>query len=210
MISGSVAAANWWRGVAGDEYTERNALTKVALQGRIDLWASILQQLAEPPKVIAEVGAGAGHNLLALGLLLRKARMIAVEPNESAREALLRAELVQPGDLHDGVATALPLKGGDADLVFTSGVLIHVPPEDLKAACEEIKRVSRRYVISIEYFAAEPEEVSYRGEAGLLWKRDFGKFWLEEVGGVKPIACGFSWKEMTGLDNLTFWIFEKW
>ena len=63
--------------------------------------------------------------------------------------------------------------------------------------------------MSIEYFAAEPEEKRYRGQDGLLFKRDFGAFWLEMFPELELIDYGFFWKHATGLDNLTWWLFRK-
>ena len=36
-----------------------------------------------------------------------------------------------------------------------------------------------------------------------------GGFWLDHLPGLRVIAYGFSWKRLTGLDNLTWWLFEK-
>ena len=49
----------------------------------------------------------------------------------------------------------------------------------------------------------------YRGEEGLLFKRDFGAFWLENFPDLKPVSFGFSWKPLSGLDNMNWWVFEK-
>ena len=98
---------------------------------------------------------------------------------------------------------------GSIDLVFTSGVLIHVAPEFLEVAYREMYRVARRYLLTIEYFSAEPETKTYRGEDGLLFKRDFGSLWLDLFPPLILVDYGFFWKRATGLDNLTWWLFAK-
>ena len=110
--------------------------------------------------------------------------------------------------VYDATAENIPLADGAVELAFTCGVLIHVPPEDLGRACDEIYRVSSRYIVCIEYFSDREEEVSYHGQSGLLFKRDFGAFWMDRHD-LTLVDYGFLWKPATGLDNLTYWTFEK-
>ena len=202
-----VDAVDFWRSHDGDAYHHRNSATNVQLQSRIDLWSDILRHIKRPNSIL-EVGAGEGQNLKALGALCPYSELAAIEPNEAARAFMVHSMIVAEGNARDGLATALPYSDFDFDLVFTSGVLIHIPPENLLLACSEIYRVSARYIIIIEYFSAEPEMKLYRGEADKLWKRDFGQFWVDNFP-LTTVACGFAWKHLTGLDNLTWWIFEK-
>jgi pseudaminic acid biosynthesis-associated methylase len=192
---------NAWRGEFGSEYTKRNEAQNI--NARTRLWARILRDI--DPGSILEVGAGSGANMTALSRL-STAWLVAVEPNALARGLLKKG----PADrVTDGVAQKVPLPANSADMVFTSGVLIHIPPAELGDACDEIYRISKRWVVCIEYFAAEPEEKQYRGHDGLLFKRDFGSFWMDRFPDLKALDYGFAWKRMTGLDDLTFWIFEK-
>jgi len=191
-----MSEVDWWRGAHGDEYTARNA--ELNIEARMLLWRGILNCLDGVPGNILEIGAGGGANLQALWLLGQK-RLRGIEPNEEARNKAMDDGFA----MHDGTA-ANP--GFGADLVFTSGVLIHIPPEDLFPACKGIFDAAGRYIVSIEYFSAEPEEKAYRGRR--LWKRDFGSFWLDNFD-LRPLGCGFAWSRMTGLDNLTWWAFAK-
>lgn len=184
----------WWQGSHGDEYTERNM--GVDVPARIELWGEILSHIN--PRSVLEIGAGSGNNLIALKALSHR-NLFGVEPNSSARDALKLCGFY----VYDGTAANPDCC---ADLVFTSGVLIHIPPDELLAACQGIYDAAERYIVCIEYFSADPEEKSYRGRK--LWKRDFGSFWLDNFD-LKPLGCGFAWKRMTGLDNLTWWAFKK-
>ncbi|RPG38424.1 MAG: methyltransferase domain-containing protein [Muricauda sp. TMED12] len=199
----------FWQGQFGDEYTARNSAAPDLLRSRTAMWSNILKATAgRSPASIAEIGANLGTNLRALRNL-SSARLVAVEPNASAREQLIKDHVVAASDLHDGIAAALPLPDGSVDLAFTSGVLIHIHPDDLLASCREIHRVSSRYIVTIEYFADQPTEIVYRGNTGYLFKRDFGGYWLDNFDGLQLLDYGFVWKRATGLDNLTWWIFEK-
>ena len=53
------------------------------------------------------------------------------------------------------------------------------------------------------------EEIPYRGETGLLFKRDFGRAYLEGWPDLRPVATGFMWSATTPFDDTTWWLFEK-
>jgi len=199
----------FWRGDFGNAYTDRNAIDPSLLRARVAMWAPILAELVgAPPRSILEVGANIGNNLRALRQLT-DAEFFALEPNAKARDVLVEDGLMPRTNVRDGMAAAIDLPDGAVDLAFTSGVLIHIHPDDLEASCREIHRVAERYVVCIEYFADTPEEIEYRGHTERLFKRDFGSYWLDLFPEMETAAYGFAWKRLTGLDNLTWWVFRK-
>jgi len=196
-----------WRGEFGDAYIARNTPSDDKLASLTRHWAAVLRgTTGAPPADILEVGANIGLNLMALRRLTT-ARLIAVEPNATARARLADSGVADQA--LDGIAARIPLPDAGVDLAFTSGVLIHIHPDQLEASCREILRVSRRYVVCIEYFSDKPEEVLYRGHAQALFKRDFGGFWMDLAPELRLLDYGFAWKRATGLDNLTWQLFEK-
>ncbi len=198
-----------WRGDFGDSYLGRNEADEAMISARVAMWTRILRPLADdPPQSILEIGANIGLNLRALAGLTT-ARLIALEPNSCARQRLVDDGVVSPDHAHDGSADHIPLDDGAVDMAFTSGVLIHIAPQDLDASCAEIHRVSGRYIACAEYFADTPEDVRYRGRDGLLFKRDFGAFWMDRHADLRLVDYGFFWRRATGLDNLTWWLFSK-
>jgi pseudaminic acid biosynthesis-associated methylase len=197
-----------WQGDFGDLYIDRNAADAKILEIRTEMWRRILKPLDTSPTSILEVGANVGTNIQALAGLV-DAELHAVEPNEKARTILADAGVIPADHVHAGIASDLPLPDGEVDMAFTSGVLIHVNPDDLAASCAEIHRVSRRYIVCVEYFNPTPVEVEYRGHTGLLFKRDFGAFWMDQHPDLELIDYGFFWKRATGLDDLTWWLFRK-
>ena len=199
----------FWHGKFGDDYTERNVDSPEALSARIALWGQIFESIAgAPPRSILEVGANLGINLRALKYLT-PAKFFAVEPNERARKLLLESLIVPASNVRNCLAHNLDFTDRSMDMVFTSGVLIHIHPDHLLSSCREIHRVTRRYIVCIEYFSDKPEEISYRGHDGVLFKRDFGSYWIDNFPDLETRDYGFVWKHITGLDNLTWWIFEK-
>jgi len=89
--------------------------------------------------------------------------------------------------------------------------LIHINPENLEQVYKNLMKLTKKYCLLIEYFNRTPVEITYRGENGLLWKRDFGKhFW--EKSGWEPISYGFLWGheyDAAGFDDVTYWLFRR-
>ncbi len=198
-----------WRGEFGDEYRGRNVADEAMLAARTAMWNRMLQPIADDlPKKILEVGANIGFNLRALATIT-DATLLALEPNAGARQRLVDDNVVAAQNVFDGAASHIPIDDGAVDMAFTSGVLIHIAPDDLGASCDEIYRVSSRYIACAEYFADAPQEVKYRGHDGLLFKRDFGDYWMDRHPDLRLVDYGFFWRRATGLDNLTWWLFEK-
>lgn len=203
------AQSRFWRGEFGDAYVDRNAPTPERLRSYSFMWGRIIGAMAgAPPRSVLEVGANIGLNLRALRSLTG-AEFYAVEPNARARETLVQDRVVAAANTFDATAERIPLPAGAVDFAFTCGVLIHVHPDDLLRSCSEIHRVSRRWVACIEYFSDRPEEIAYRDHQNVLFKRDFGDFWLSNFPDLQVVDYGFFWKRVTGLDNLTWWLFRK-
>jgi pseudaminic acid biosynthesis-associated methylase len=199
----------FWRGAFGNAYADRNVPSVDHLRARIALWSEIFSHMiAAPPVSILEVGANIGINLRALRALTG-ARLYAVEPNDRARGILVRAKVVEPENVRSSVAAAIDFPADVADLAFTSGVLIHIHPDHLLPSMKEIHRCAARWIACIEYFSDKPEMIPYRGHEERLFKRDFGGVWLDNFSDLRTVAYGFAWKRATGLDNLTWWLFEK-
>lgn len=201
-----------WAGTFGQDYQSRNSSSWTSIKNRCRLFGDIFQCMETHcksfPTSIIEVGGGCGDNLRAIDMIYERSRqpikLMSCDPNETARKAMADVATVMPGDL-----SALPYADEAADLVFTSGVLIHVSPVDLDRALSEIHRISKRWVLSIEYYNNVPEEIQYRGQSGMMWRRDWGEAWLSKFPDLKPIGIGFAWKRTSGLDNLTWVLLDK-
>lgn len=198
-----------WQGDFGNAYIERNLPSDKRIEDRERAFSEILSHTkGGEPVSILECGCNIGLNLRALKRIT-PAALYACEPNARARSVLLQDEVLAESRLTDGTLQALPYEDASFDLVFTSGVLIHVHPDQLEAAYREMYRVSSRYVLSIEYFSKHPETIRYQGRDDLLFKRDFGGMWLDLYPELKPVANGFFWERTSGLDDVTWWLFEK-
>lgn len=123
--------------------------------------------------------------------------------------SLVTDGVIDEGLVHDALTTSPPLEDGQFDMVFTSGILIHVAPDDLDQACPEIYRVSKKYVFCIEYFSTSPESVNYYGNAGFLFKCDFGGRYLDLFPNIRLVDYGFFWRRATGIDDMTMVAFRE-
>ena len=173
-----------WRGDFGREYTDRNSLTLADLDRlhrknygitRKELNARFLASVPADARIL-EVGCNLGNQLL----LLQEAGYRNLYGIEIQEYALNKARYRLPNvQLVEATAFDIPFPDGYFDLVFTSGVLIHIAPDDLPKAIGEIHRCSNSCIWGIEYYCAEPTEVNYRGHHELLWKMDYAKFYLD-------------------------------
>jgi ubiquinone/menaquinone biosynthesis C-methylase UbiE len=107
-----------------------------------------------------------------------------------------------------GTVYHVPFEDDAFDLVLTSGVLIHVPLAELDAAISEVHRVSRRYILSIEYFAEEETTIDYRGHDNLLWKRDFGAHYHRLFPALNLVGTG-DLTAADGFDQARWWLFRQ-
>lgn len=201
---------NAWSGDFGNDYVSRNQATPEAIEQRRRAFAHIFEQFEEgaAPESVLEAGCNIGINIHALSQVT-DATLHAVEPNRSALEVLVRSGGLPESRAHQGSLQALPFEDGAVDLVFTSGVLIHVPDDALDTALSEIHRVSRRYVLTLEYFSPSPQAIPYHGHDDFLFKRDYGGLFLDAFSDLEYVADGFFWKRTTGLDDLNWWLFRK-
>ena len=199
-----------WRGDFGNDYASRNQVTQQAIEQRRRAFVHIFDHFkdASAPVSILEAGCNVGINIHALKQVT-DAMLHVVEPNQSALEVLVRSGGVPESHAHQASLQALPFADNEIDLVFTSGVLIHVPEDALESALAEIYRVSQRYILTLEYFSPHSHAVSYHGHNDLLFKRDYGGLFLDAFPNLEPVANGFFWKRTTGLDDLNWWLFRK-
>jgi pseudaminic acid biosynthesis-associated methylase len=188
----------FWKGDFGAAYTARQVRD---WRTRIPFWRDILTRTGA--QSILEVGCGAGLNLKAIRHVNPMAALWGCDINQAALQQASDAGFsVFEGsvfDLQDHWPTAR------FDLVFTCGVLIHVSGADLERAMRSIIAASRRYVLAVEYAAAQEEEIEYRGHAERLWKRPFGK--LYEAQGLQLVAEGEAPAE--AFDRCTAWLLQR-
>ncbi len=191
-----------WAGDFGDAYVERNLS---ADNGRGEFWQGQLGRLN--PASVLEVGCNVGANLRWIAEDPGVKRVAGVDVNRQALE-VVRGKLPD-ADLRFATAKELPFEDGEFELAFTTGVLIHQPPDHLDQVMSEIVRCASRYVICGEYYAETLTEIPYRGQSGALFKLDFGARYQELFPELNLIDQGFLARADGVWDDVTYWVFEK-
>lgn len=194
----------FWSGKFGDKYTDRNVnvndstLEKFGVS-RIQMNMDFLDGLKL--NNILEVGCNRAEQL---SLLKHKVKvdLYGIDINDYA---LCEAREYNPElNLIKGSALDIPFKDNYFDLVFTSGVLIHIHPDNLKQVMSEIYRCSKEYILGFEYHSFWCQEITYRGNKGFLWKNDFKQLYLDTFPDLELVKETFyRYKDNSGcVDNM--------
>jgi pseudaminic acid biosynthesis-associated methylase len=173
-----------WAGNFGQAYTDRNpqngeeldelyrrdfGLTRSALNVE---FLDALPRSARVLEVGCNIGLQLGH-LDAMGFADRVGIDVQHYALTQARRRHGVARFAQSS------AATLPFADNTFDLVYTSGVLIHIAPDQLSDVFDEMYRCARTYIWGMEYYAEELTHVPYRGEEQLLWKADYAQLLLD-------------------------------
>ena len=174
---------------------------------REDGWRRMLGKAGEIRSVL-ECGCNIGRNIGFLDKVLPTAEKSVVEISEPAFSFVTNQFTL--GSSFNGAIVDSNLEPG-FDLVFTIGVLIHIHPDDLLANMKKMYDYSGKYILIGEYFNRTPVMIEYQGQADKLFKRDFGKLFVESFN-VSLVDYGFLWGHIydkAGFDDITWWLFQK-
>ena len=183
---------NTWGSDFGKEYTDRNTFTPEEEDdlyietfgvSRTQLNSEFLDNL-ELNRIL-EVGCNMGIQLN----ILKKMGYLDLWGIELQDYAVEVARKRTRGlNIVKGTGFDIPFKNGFFDLVFTSGVLIHISPDDIDKVLDEMYRCTNKYIWGFEYFNPEGYKmINYRGQENLLWKTDFSKLFLSRFQDLKLV-----------------------
>lgn len=184
------SASEVWNGEFGRQYTERNDLSANALDAHyFDTYGITRTKLNEQflhdvPKdaAILEVGCNLGTQLE----LLQDMGYTNLSGCDIQKAAIDTARVRLPNMQFCCASThSLPYQSNQFDLVFTSGLLIHIAPSDLSSVMHEIARVTRRWIWGFEYWSDSIEVIPYRG--CFLWKMDYAEQYQEACNQLRLI-----------------------
>jgi pseudaminic acid biosynthesis-associated methylase len=180
----------FWSGKFGKEYTDRNPHGSKAMNdyyeknfgiSRVQMNADFLGNFDREIKIL-EVGCNVGSQLEILQEMGFK-NLYGIELQyyavEEAKHRLKNINIIQ------GSGFDIPFKDNFFDIVYTSGVLIHIAPENYEKIMKEMARCSKKYIWGYEYYAEKTTEIPYRGNTGFLWKANFAKIFTEINPGFK-------------------------
>ncbi len=194
----------FWAGDFGDDYITRNQPDRL-LYSKVGMWSKMLRS-AHGVTSIRELGCNIGLNLLALHRLRPDLKLEGIEINAKAAK---EAAALNIAEITEGTILA-PLDRDPVDLSFTAGVLIHIDPDSLDAVYRNLIEGSRRYVLVAEYYNPAPVEISYRGHAQRLFKRDFAGELMDGFR-LQLVDYGFIYKRdnWAPQDDITWFLLQK-
>ncbi len=182
----------FWTNSFGKEYTQRN-LRNIPEENefykktygitREEMDRFFLGDIPRTSKIL-EVGCNIGTKLQFLQKLGFE-KLYGIEIQEDAVEI---AKTHSKGiNIIQGSGFDLPFKDQYFDIVYTSGVLIHIAPTDILKMLDEIYRCSKSYIWGFEYFAEKYQEIEYRGNKSVLWKGNFPQMYCDRFPDLKLI-----------------------
>lgn len=194
-----------------DEYADAYSLKNSSFDNELgrQAWSKILENADLVEKTYLEVGCNIGRNLDQLNLLDPELKPSVIEINAKALEFVRSRHDLQ--EMFLGPAQDATFPSVTFELVFTSGVLIHIPPDDLVEVMTKMYEWSSRYILIAEYFNRTPVSIEYQGRSNMLFKRDFGAMLMDNFDATL-VDYGFLWGRIydsAGFDDITWWLFEK-
>lgn len=173
----------------------------------MEAWNKMLSK-SEGITSILECGCNIGRNIDFLNAALPDASKSIIEISKPAFDQVTKQYKLTHA--FNGAIEESDL-ASTFDLVFTIGVLIHIHPDHLLANMRKMFDYSNKYILIGEYFNRTPVMIEYQGQRDRLFKRDFGKLFLENFS-VEWVDYGFLWGHVydkAGFDDITWWLFRK-
>ena len=196
----------FWQDDFGNQYVDRN-VGQPLVAANLALFAKALTRAGRIDSLVELVGTNAGNNLQALRQQLPRCELFGVEINACA---CAQAQPLDIAQIWHGSLFDFP-RERSFDLTLSKGVLIHLAPELLAAAYDQLYALSQRYILIAEYYNPVPVEVSYRGNSGKLFKRDFAGEMLDRYADLQLLDYGFGYHRdpQFPVDDITWFLLEK-
>ncbi len=198
---------HFWAEEFGNSYINRNMDNADNIANRVGFWANILHHVDSPLHSALELGANVGINLDALHILQPSASLTGLEINQKAASVLKSKPFVNV--INESILNFTPTQTWD--LVFTSGVLIHINPEYLPNVYSLMAKSSQKYICIAEYYNPSPVEIPYRGHSEKLFKRDFAGEFLRNNPQFQLKKYGFVYHNdpLFPADDITWFLMER-
>jgi len=65
------------------------------------------------------------------------------------------------------------------DLVFTRDVLVHVPKDEIKQSITELHRISKKWIMHMEYYGKDGQMIEWKRGQDRLWYRNMKELWSD-------------------------------
>lgn len=195
----------WAEAYAEDYISKNNSFSQVL---GVDAWKKMLAKSSNILNIL-ECGCNIGRNINFLNTSIPESKKNIIEISDAAYSYVINNFKIDKS--FNGAIVDSQFADGQFDLVFTMGVLIHIHPDNLILNMKKMFDYSSRYILIGEYFNRTPVTLDYQGQKDKLFKRDFGKMFMENFD-VTSIDYGFLWGhfyDTAGFDDINWWLFEK-
>lgn len=118
---------------------------------------------------VLEVGCSAGNDL---SLFPKDLDVNGIDKSEFA---IKTARQNLPFKFKVGLAISLPYYDSSMDFVFTRNILNYVESSDVDQVLRELFRVSKKYVLNVEFFSDEEQQIT--DEPITSWGRNMQRRW---------------------------------
>jgi pseudaminic acid biosynthesis-associated methylase len=181
----------FWEGKFGTEYAVRNnsldSTNKIYKERtgftHEEIFTDFFRGLDKNIKIL-ELGCNIGLKLTLLHNMGFD-NLYGVEINETAYNI---AKKNNPyANIVNSSIEEFPSNKNKFDMVFVSGVLIHIHPNAINDIIKKILELSKKYVFGFDYFSNELVEINYRGNSNVLWKQNFPKLFQKNSPNLKII-----------------------
>tara|TARA_B100001250_G_scaffold414462_1_gene453010 strand:+ start:1700 stop:2326 length:627 start_codon:yes stop_codon:yes gene_type:complete len=194
---------NYW--LNNFKYVERNNKFDNLLGKKV--WHNLLKN----KKIynVLECGSNIGRNLKQINLAYPNKKLSFIELNTEAFQICKLNKNIE--NSHNSSIENCKIPRNSYDLVFTSGVLIHLNDQTFRKVIKKMIKWTKKYIIILEYFSTTRIEKEYRGKKGLLFLREYGEEFLKTKK-LNLLECGFLYSKIykkAGFDDVTYWIFKK-
>jgi len=171
-----------WAGEFGKEYTERNNDTPYGLEQeyiakygitRTEMNLVFLGEMSKDLTIL-DYGCNIGLQSALLKYIGFKT-MWGTDINTDVLFEAFKKNNIKSMIYYDALGETLEF----ANIVFTSGVLIHQSPETLGGVINEMIRLSKEYIWGFEYYADKLTEIPYRGNTDMMWKGNYCDLFMD-------------------------------
>ena len=185
-----------WLGPFGEDYTRNHLSSPDEIEerfkksygiSRTTMNSKFLNSL-DPESRILEVGCNVGSQLVLLQRMGFK-NLHGIDIVQTAVK--LAKQQTKNISIIVSSASYIPFETNFFDLVFTSGLLVHIAPENINKAIDEIYRCTRTYIWGMEYYAKAYEEMKWRGQDKMVFPAPFVKFYQERFKDLKLLRKEF-------------------
>jgi SAM-dependent methyltransferase len=149
---------------------------QAAVRVELQLLIEELQEINGPISSVLDVGCGQGRLAAFLLDVLPAAKYSGLDLAEAQLKGTLAVRPDAEAFYLSRLQDFMPVVKQQWDLVIASEVLLHIPPDEIKKACEVLKAITGKYLITVDWSQPLDGEI-----APWNWLHDYDKLLEPDV-----------------------------